>query len=91
MTEATQSVLQYGALGLLALVLFGVWKLVSMLADRIAKAFDSQAVALERVANILDKTETKAERRHLMVLQRIGGLNGHARDDIEDEDSEHGS
>ena len=68
------AMLQYGALGLLALVLLGAFKLARVLVDRIAASFDAQGKALERIALILDRTEEEAARRHRVVVQSLRRL-----------------
>lgn len=70
--------LQYGALGLLAAVLFGGYKLGAVLVARIATAFDNITKALDSVRGGLEgltekihRHETEDERRHALTRDAV--------------------
>lgn len=78
--------LQYGALGLLAVVLVGLWfalkgglRVMEKVGDRIACAFDAHTAELKKLVEHEQARETGAERRHadtrVFVLQEVGKIN----------------
>ena len=64
MTEALPAVLQYGALGLLALVLVGAFWLMRWAIGRLDVSLGTHTAAMDRVAEKLAEGETRAVARH---------------------------
>jgi hypothetical protein len=67
--------LQYGALGLLGMILFfgGRWagKLLERVAERMAAAFDKQAEALDKLLEKMNSHELEDEKRHHAEIVHI--------------------
>jgi hypothetical protein len=74
--ETITPFIQYGALGVLVLVLFGGWKIVNVLVLRVAAAFDTQATHLEKITVLLSTSEVRAAERHGTVMRQFSYRNG---------------